>query len=108
MKTIQPTFGDLLAAYPEIAALERLKSERPCVTRVWNVLCGVRRVLDVLGLRGIAARWTLSYYEARGWDVRPFDLPEFRRRTKRYTVTRYYADPSVVNFTGVRIADLIA
>lgn len=122
MKTVQPTFGDLLAAYPEIAALERLKSERPCETRVWNVLCGVRRVLDVLGLgdgapigdltrhrvdtflartiasgvapvsawsyvlglRGIVARWTLPYYEARGWKVRPFDLPEFRRRSKRY------------------------
>ena len=35
-------------------------------------------------LRGIAARWTRPYYEARGWLVEPFDLPVKRRKAPRY------------------------
>ena len=44
-----PTFAELLAAYPQIAKLERIKSERPCVKTVGNVLTGVRRLLETLG-----------------------------------------------------------
>lgn len=122
MKHTVPTFGDLLAVYPKIAAIERTKSERPCESRVWNIQCGVGRILDELGLteatpinhltrhkidvflaqsiekglspnsawtyalylRGITARWTHPYYEARGWRIPAFDLPAFRRKPTRY------------------------
>lgn len=43
-----PTVGELLAAYPEIAAMERLRNERPTKRTVQNVLTGVKRVGDIL------------------------------------------------------------
>ena len=45
-----PTFGELMEAYPRFAEIERMKSERPAVTTVWNVLSGVRHVLEATGV----------------------------------------------------------
>lgn len=45
-----PTFGDLLSKYPEIAAVERVKSDKPSVSTVYNILSGVRRILQILGI----------------------------------------------------------
>ena len=38
----------MLAAYPEIAALERMRSERPSRRTVSNVVMGVKRVAALL------------------------------------------------------------
>lgn len=45
-----PTFNELLKAYPEIAAIERMKSDRPCETRVRNIICGVTNICRALEL----------------------------------------------------------
>ena len=45
-----PTFGELMEAYPRFAEIERMKSERPAVTTVWNVLSGVKHVLEATGV----------------------------------------------------------
>ena len=44
-----PTIGEVLAAYPEIAALERMRNERPSRRTVSNVVMGVKRVAELLG-----------------------------------------------------------
>ena len=45
-----PTFAELMKAYPKIAEIERMKSERPCITTVWNVLSGVKHILMATGV----------------------------------------------------------
>lgn len=52
MRKKTPTFGELLQAYPRIAAIERTKNERPCETTVANTLHGVRAIL-----RGLEGDW---------------------------------------------------
>ena len=47
-KHIIPTLGDVVAAYPEIAAVERLRNERPSKRTVVNVIMGVKRVAALL------------------------------------------------------------
>lgn len=124
-----PTFSELFSAYPEAAALERIKNQRPSSGTVGNVVSGVRRILEVLRptdkplapylelpitwltrrriesflvaataaglnassaqtylahLRALTARWTLPYYEDRGWRVAPFPIPVCRRPGIRY------------------------
>lgn len=117
-----PLFGELIEVYQEIAEMERMKCERPCLTTVRNVVNGVRQICRQVGLsdemplsaltrrkideflassaeaglsptsawsyvshlRDITARWTRSYYDERGWNVIPFDIPVCRRRAPRY------------------------
>ena len=45
-----PTFAELLNAYPRFAETERMKSERPAVTTVWNVISGVKQILEATGV----------------------------------------------------------
>ena len=45
-----PTFEELIDAYPRLAETERMKSERPAVTTVWNVLSGVKHILGATGV----------------------------------------------------------
>lgn len=45
-----PTFRDLLESYPRFAEIERMKSERPAVTTVWNIISGVKHVLTATGV----------------------------------------------------------
>ena len=132
MRLKTPTFKQLLAEYPRIAQVERMKSESPCPKTVENIVSGVRLVVEsvakiesgrdvcpltldspvsdltraridyylasavslglspvsawtyVSHLRGIAAKWTRSYYAVRGWSVPSFDIPPCRRRVTRY------------------------
>ena len=58
-----PNFGELCVAYPKIAAIERLKSERPCQSRVRNVLCGVQRILHQLQIPDHAPITSLSFHD---------------------------------------------
>lgn len=39
-----------MEAYPRFAEIERMKSERPAVTTVWNVISGVKHVLEATGV----------------------------------------------------------
>ena len=48
MKQI-PTFREILEAYPQVAAIERAKCERPSLVTVANVVSGVRNILAELG-----------------------------------------------------------
>ena len=48
MKLKTPTFSQLLAEYPRIAQVERMKSESPCPKTVENVLSGVRLVVEAV------------------------------------------------------------
>jgi len=48
MKLKTPTFQQLLAEYPRIAQVERMKSESPCPKTVENVLSGVRLVVEAV------------------------------------------------------------
>ena len=34
--------------------------------------------------RSLTAKWTLRYYEDRGWKIRPFEIPSCARRPPRY------------------------
>lgn len=49
-KLTVPTFAEILEAYPRFAEIERMKAERPAVTTVWNVMSGVRHVLEATGV----------------------------------------------------------
>lgn len=71
-----PTFGELFAAYPEAATLERLKNQRPSPGTVMNVLSGVRRLLET--------------FQRDGETVPVGDLPITwltRRRLETFLVT---------------------
>lgn len=46
-RNIVPTIGELLAVYPEIATMERLRNARPSKRTVQNVLTGVKRVAEM-------------------------------------------------------------
>jgi len=75
-----PTIGELLAAYPEIAAVERLRNERPSKRTVLNVVNGVKRVAAMMELVDAAKECT-----KRPWLNRPIhDLS--RRRLENVIV----------------------
>ena len=57
MKTRIPTIGQLIKAYPLIAAAERMKCERPGKLAVSNVISGVRHICKMLQLKD-TSRWT--------------------------------------------------
>lgn len=137
-KLKSPTIDQLVEEYRRIAAVERMKCQRPSETTVVNIVTGVRAILAALypvpppnlnpslelqikpptslvwssitrtdlerylsiaaesgvspttawtylhHLRALTARWTLQYYEAKGWNVQPVELPFRRRMPVRY------------------------
>ena len=40
---------------------------------------------QLLQLRGITAKWSLSYYDDMGWDITPLNIPRILKEPKRYT-----------------------
>ena len=57
MKTRIPTIGQIVRAYPLIAAAERMKCERPGKLAVANVISGVRHVCKILQMKD-TCRWS--------------------------------------------------
>ena len=51
-KLITPTFNQLIQSYLKIAEMERMKSEQPCATTVWNVVNGVRQIIRAVAIEG--------------------------------------------------------
>ena len=81
---IEPTIGELMAAYREIAALERIKSGRPSLRRVDNVLCGVRAVCK---WAGVPSNALLSALTPQCLDL--FFLSASKAGIKRVTMRSY-------------------
>ena len=57
MKARTPTIGQLIKAYPLIAAAERMKCERPGESAVANVISAIRHVCRLLNLE-TSSRWS--------------------------------------------------
>ena len=57
MKARTPTIGQLIKAYPLIAAAERMKCERPGESAVANVISAIRHVCRLLNLE-TSNRWS--------------------------------------------------